>query len=190
MNTKFAGGDVCLWCDTIQQSSEASKARQSSEASRDRSPPRKKSSRRDEKEKDVDDLFQDLKDRHGSEYSGPQLRLWARMVSNGVHEDLDNPPHVPMISGTALKRQKQESLAEALTGAATAFAKVFNSPSSAQPSGVTPTVGLSPCKAADLRMKHLEQLRYLQQLMEDNIISESEFLEQKQIIIATLRKIT
>ena len=182
MNTKITGGDVCLWCDAAQNSSEKS---------RERSPPRKKSTRRDEKEKDVDDIFQDLKEHHGSEYSGPQLRLWARMICNGLHEDLDNPPNVPMITGTAPKRQKRDSLTEALTGAATVIAKAITAPpSGAQPPGATPSVGLSPCKAADLRMKHFEQLRYLQQLMEDNIISESEFLEQKQIIIDTLRKIT
>ena len=66
----------------------------------------------------------------------------------------------------------------------------FNTPSSDQPPRSTSSaVGLSPCKVADLRMKHLEQLRYLQQLMEDRIISESEFLEQKNIITGTLRKI-
>ena len=32
-------------------------------------------------------------------------------------------------------------------------------------------------------MKHLEQLRYIQQLIEDGIISESKFTEHKQIII-------
>ena len=113
------------------------------------------------------------------------------MMSNGLHEDLDNPPRVPMITGATPKRPKQDPLTEALTSVATVFAKMITTPSSAQPAGATSsTVGLSPCKAADLRMKHLEQLRCLQQLMEDNIISESEFKEQKEIIIATLRKIT
>ena len=138
---------------------------------------------------EVDELFHDLKERHGNKYSGPQLRLWSRMISNGLHEDMDDPPRVPMITGTP-KQKKQESLSEALAGAASAFAKVFSTPSSLQVSSAnTSTLGLSPCKAADLRMKHLEQLRYLQQLMEDNIISESEFLEQKGIILDGLRKI-
>ena len=38
-------------------------------------------------------------------------------------------------------------------------------------------------------MKHLEQLRCLQQLMEDNIVSDSEFKEQKEIIIAICEKL-
>ena len=184
MNAKFTGGDVCLWCDATQQTTEST-------ASRNRSPTRKKSSRREDKEQEVDDIFQDLKERHESDYSGPQLRLWARMISNGLHEDLDNPPRVPMITGTTPKRPKQDTLTEALTSVATVFAKMINPPSSGQSVGASSSaMTMSPCKAADLRMKHLEQLRCLQQLMEDNIISESEFKEQKEIIIATLRKIT
>ncbi len=48
---------------------------------------------------------------------------------------------------------------------------------------------MSPLKAADLRMKHLEQLRFLQQLMEDGIITRDEFAEQKETVLKTLRKI-
>ena len=38
-------------------------------------------------------------------------------------------------------------------------------------------------------MKHLEQLKYLQQLMEDRVLSESEFVEQKEVILDALRNI-
>ena len=37
-------------------------------------------------------------------------------------------------------------------------------------------------KAADLRMKLLEQLRFLQQLMEDGIITRDEFAEQETVL--------
>ena len=38
-------------------------------------------------------------------------------------------------------------------------------------------------------MKNFEQLRYLQQLYEDNILNETEYLEQKNNILAVLRNI-
>ena len=41
-------------------------------------------------------------------------------------EDLDNPVHVWMITGTAPKRPKQDSLTEALTSVATVFAKMID----------------------------------------------------------------
>ena len=69
------------------------------------------------------------------------------MISN---EDLDDPPQVSMITG-APKQQKHESLTEALTGASTAFAKVFNTTSSVY-SDQPPTFNSSaaPCKLLTL----------------------------------------
>lgn len=49
---------------------------------------------------------------------------------------------------------KQDAITQAFTSFATVFAKMINTPSSSQPAGATSsTEGLSPCRAADLRMK-------------------------------------
>ena len=39
-------------------------------------------------------------------------------------------------------------------------------------------------------MKNLQQLRYVQELYEEKILSEPEFIEQKQMILDLLRKLT
>ena len=49
--------------------------------------------------------------------------------------------------------------------------------------------GVSPGKAVDLRMKNYEQLRYLQQLYEDGILDQKEYMEQKQDILKFLKKL-
>ena len=54
---------------------------------------------------------------------------------------------------------------------------------------VSPSVVMSPGKSVELRMKNLQQLRFLQQLFEDNILSEMEFIEQKKSILDSLRKL-
>ena len=51
-------------------------------------------------------------------------------------------------------------------------------------------VGVSTGKAAELRMKNLEQLRYLQGLYDDNILSDSELVEQKRIVLDALSKLS
>lgn len=51
------------------------------------------------------------------------------------------------------------------------------------------SVGISPKKSVELRMKNYEQLRYLQQLFEDGILSDWEYAEQKQNILDSLRKL-
>ena len=67
---------------------------------------------------------------------------------------------------------------------------ICNSASSSQSGGTScPTTcpGVSSDRAVDLRMKNYQQLRYLQQLYEDNILNESEYTEQKRSILAALR---
>ena len=41
----------------------------------------------------------------------------------------------------------------------------------------------------ELRIKNLEQLRYLQQLFEDGVITENEFVELKRDILTALRNL-
>ena len=50
------------------------------------------------------------------------------------------------------------------------------------------SVAISPGKSVDLRMKNL-QLHFIQQLFDDYILSQDEFLEQKESILEALRKL-
>jgi hypothetical protein len=95
-------------------------------------------------------IFEELKEKHGTNYSNPQFRLWAHMIVSGTHEDLDDPPRVPMILGAPLpKRQKQESITAALVGAATAYARAISPPptiTSSSESSTSPTAARPPLK--------------------------------------------
>ena len=50
--------------------------------------------------------------------------------------------------------------------------------------------GISPGKITDLRMKTLQELRELQGLLEQNILTQQEFIEQKQLVLESLWKLT
>ena len=70
-----------------------------------------------------------------------------------------------------------------MSGAAVAIVKALSDSKKETLPAETPqlcsgTLGpaMSPSKAVDLRMKNFEQLRYLQQLYEDNILNEKEYL--------------
>ena len=138
-------------------------------------------------------MFSELKDKHSGKFSIPQLRLWARMVARGIHDDMEEPPQVPMITGITPKRAKRETLSDALTPLANAITKAFtaNQACSTPEKSAVPSqqCGISPAKVADVRMKNLEQLKFLQQLYEDGILSHAEFIEQKGIILDSLRKL-
>ena len=42
----------------------------------------------------------------------------------------------------------------------------------------------------DLRIKKLQELRELQQLLEQNVLTDAEFEEQKMLVLNALRKLT
>ena len=60
--------------------------------------------KRQEKEEELENIFKELKDIHADKHSLPQLRLWSRMVSAGLHIDMETPPDVPAFHSSAKKR--------------------------------------------------------------------------------------
>ena len=131
--------EVSLWCNI--EDTQGARKKKSSESG---------GSRRQE--------YQALLKKHGTDiYKKPQLKLWARMIVCGTHDDYSEPPRVPLITGTAPKRQKTD-LSDAFTDAARAVAKAFSPPINSN----SVSVGISPGKTVELRSKNLQQLRDLQ----------------------------
>lgn len=192
---------VLLWCDgrPTDISDEEPQSRK-----RKNSSPVSNPTKRKELDIDLDDTVRKLREKHGSTYSLPQMRLWARMIAAGHHESTDNPPQIPAITGITPKREKKTSLSSALAGAAVSFASALRSPgTNANASSVVINaespknasekplqIGLSPGRVTEIRSKKLRELRELQQLLEDNILSTAEFTEQKELVLNSLRKLT
>ena len=150
--------EICLWCDGVNEGEDL--------LINDDSAKRKKketSSRREQQEMNVDDNFRQLKDIHGNQYQIPQLRLWARVIANGHHDSLDEPPDLPQFK---LKSKKSPSLDQSK--------KADN---------------MSPSKVVDTRGKYINQLQQVKTLFEEGILTEKEYEEQKEIMLNTLRKL-
>ena len=183
------GGDIALWCDAYGKA-DGEKVSTKTKGSGDSMA----GSSRQEKEGEVELIYKDLKEEHDGNYNVPRLRLWARMIASDLHDDYDNPPSVPAFSGMTHKRPRKDDMYDAITGAAVAFAKAIGNPSkplSEEAQSRIPSVaGLSPSMCIDLRMKNFEQLRYLQELYNDGILNDNEYMEQKENIIGSLRKIS
>ena len=105
------GGNISLWCDG--KSSETSRHKRKNDEGN--------SSTRQDREDDVQSIYEDLRDQHSSEYDVPRLRLWARMIASNIHDDYDNPPAIPAFSPPVPKKPRKENMCEAMTGAAVAF---------------------------------------------------------------------
>ena len=130
---------ITLWCDGKVASANtcgAAKSHTKRTNSVDEDPPVSKWAK---KEQDIEEAFKILQENHSDEYSTPQLRLWARMYGNGLHDDLDKPPNIPAITGQPIKKKKEakyEPLTEALAGAATAITKILVAGSNASPTAM------------------------------------------------------
>ena len=174
------GGTITLWCDGSTQ--EVCPSGQGLKRKRDGG---ETGTKRQDKEEEVDGVYKQLSKKH-TEMENTKLRLWARMICGGLHDDYDEPPDIPAFNPK--KKQKKDDLSDALSGAATAICKALTSPSAGE-SSVSQS-GISPSKTVNLRMKSYEQLRYLKKLHEDGIIEEEEYCEQKDNIMITLRKLS
>lgn len=185
MYDKHPSGEITLWCsgrsNAESENSQKHGKRKSDELSVG-------SSKRQKREEEVDSAFEDLKEKHGTKFDTPRLRLWARMIANKIHDDFDTPPNIPAFCQTP-KRPRQQSISSVLSGAATAIVKALEDNPPKEKDTSARQLGISPGKAVDLRMKNYEQLRYVQQLFDDGILSEQEFIEQKHDILSALRKL-
>ena len=190
------GSEITLWCEAKKTSPKEQEQPKTRKRKQDMS-----MTKRQEKEEEVDDTYKELKEKHGDQHDNLKLRLWARMIASGLHDSLEEPPDVPAFQRKEAKK-KRESVAGAISGAAEALMKFVDKQSPAP--AVNPetlanseastcssrSVGISPSKAADLRMKNLEQLRYLQGLYEDDILTDNELVEQKRAILNAIRKLS
>ena len=107
--------------------------------------------------------------------------MWARarMIINNQWKDYDTPPPVPLIDGgkTALKRS---SFADSLVSAAVAIVKALKDPASPpkeRPATSTPTSDniVSPTNKAHLRSQYLKQLKEIQNLYDEGVLTSEEF---------------
>jgi hypothetical protein len=171
MYKQFDVGDpITLYCEIKSATISGSK--------RKRKSPTELESDMEDHETEVKQVADKLKGIHGEEkYDSRQSMLWGRMIVNDQWKSYDDPPDVPLITGGARIFQRRETISEAITGAAMAFAKAI-SPSTNQQSTVqaapkTPVQsGVSPMSKARLSSEYIKSL---QQLRDCGVLSDRVF---------------
>lgn len=109
------GGNITFWCHNDLDVSPVPGAKRKRDG--------EVSSTRQAKEEQVDNVYKELAKKHGK-MENTKLRLWARMICGGLHDDYTEPPDIPAFSNC--KRQKRENTSDALTGAALAICNVLS----------------------------------------------------------------
>ena len=79
---------------------------------------------RSAKDEEVQKLVESLTKKHGSSFTTMQMRIWAEMISAGLHSDSDNPPSTSMFvrAGNQSVNKKSQSVNQVITEAANVIA--------------------------------------------------------------------
>ena len=108
-------------------------------------------------------IFKDLHKKHSAKYDMPRLWLWSRMVAAGIHDDYNEPPDIP-----PLLRVRGHPRRQCLIVIVEQLLLLRHCKIKAK----------QPQKYCQLGY-NFKQLRYLQPLLDDGILSEVEYTEQK-----------
>lgn len=183
--------EITLWCEGCPSEDQHKKTKKTGKKRKAEDSEEKAEdgvkSKRAAKEDRIDATTQQLREKHGETYSGPQFRLWARMHLSGQHDSLDEPPHIPLFTGSTstTKGSKRDSLTEALTSAATAVVGILSHKDCAE----STTGKMSPAKRARVSGQYLDHLEKLKQLQESGVLTVEEFEEQKTITLKNIRQL-
>ena len=93
---------------------------------------KQRSCAQEEKEEQVKDTVDKLREKHGTRYSPMQLRMWSEMLQGGIHSSLTDCPTSSMFvrAGGETGRRKDDSIAsigEIVKEAAVAISSAFSS---------------------------------------------------------------
>lgn len=194
-NQSSEGETISLWCDQRLPVVEESCGTKRSTDNDSVKPPVKRSkattSNFTQREDEIEEISTELEEKHGDQYSFPQYKLWARLIKCGQHADKDNPPNVPMITGSYSRGRKKDSgMGEAIAGAAVAIVKALKGSASQSEDEInTNSTGISPGQKVLLSGEYLKQLGMIQKLKDDGVLTISEFEAQKERILSNLQAI-
>ena len=112
------------------------------------------------------------------------------MIKNSQWDKMDDPPPIKIIiSGKTAKKDK-DSVADIIAGAAVAVVQAPINPSPSPPqSSSFPQDGISPGKKVNLHQQYLQQLKMIQSLRDDGILTLDEFQNEKDNIIDNLKRL-
>ena len=165
-------GEIILWMfNSCGESSSSGRKRQRSPA--DGQPHSSKSQRttksdtHSKKLVEVEQIAEDLEEKHGGQFTREQYNVWAHMINMRKHESRDTPPDKPFFKGSQAKKKP-----------------------TVNPSKSDPPIpaGISPGKRIHLRSECMEQLEKWHSLLEKGAICEEQYTEMQANILGDIKR--
>ena len=124
---------------------------------------------------EVEEIVDDLHDRHGTTYTQEQYNVWAHMINLRKHNSRDKPPEKPFFRGPKKKHcASADSVQSSL------------SRSGGESSGLLPT-GISPGKRIQLRSQSMQQLEMWHSLYEKGAVEDDEYRRVQANILSDIK---
>ena len=158
---------VTLWCDGKADHRSAKRSGSDltfsdsdgeNDAHLPKSKGKKKRTRYEEKADRIEDVVDQLKEKHGKDYTLVQYRIWAETMESGQHSSYDLPP-----KGRFFKAQSKGKAGVASTSA--------------------DEKSLTPSKVAQLRSTYIQQIKELHGLLEVGAITNDHFIKQRDSLL-------
>ena len=180
------GKDLTLWCDGMASninrkqplSSDSDADLVVKETGKKKSKKRKKDTT---KEDEVQDVLEALKAKHGKSYTPMQFRIWAEMIVGGVHISQDEPPSTTMFNHSGSVNVKKRAAPDVVTQFVDRLAITL--------SPISVSSGSSPAKVIENRSKCYKQLSELKNLNDSGVLSDEEYISEKESIMQSLKSL-
>ena len=121
----------------------------------------------------VDEVYDQLQEKHKGKFSPEQLRTWAHLVQMGKHGSTEEPPDKPFFRG-----QKRSADSRPKTAGGTPESKKH-----------APTA-ISPCRKVNLRSELIEQLDKWHKLLDSGAINQQQYDELQQTILCDIKQLS
>ena len=161
--------EILLWCYSAQEGCKRPHPAESDECSS--SQKRSRYNKQIDKMREVEEIEDDLRSKHGGKFTEEQIRMWAHLIQMNKHASYEEPPNK--------KFWKTPDSAGSSQG---------TSSSKSSSLGSSKSVLDSPGKRVSLRGQCIDQLHRLQQLYTDGGITEDQYAEMKESIMKEVKK--
>ena len=152
---------IRLWCYTCTLKKEPSTSA-------------KTGSKYEEKQSEVDEVYEELQKKHKGTYSPEQLRAWSHMIRLKTHDSLEKPPDKPFFKGR--KRH-------------TSTSKELHSPTGKAPESkrVAMSTAVSPGRKVNIRSELIDQRQKWHKLLDSGVVTQGEYDNLKEKILSDIK---
>ena len=180
------GANTMLWCNGMQSSLVGSK--RSTDTSHTEVEKKRRKTKETETANEVDNILTTLKEKHGSNFSLMQYRIWAEMHVGGYHPSIDEAPTTTMFVRAGGTTPKRRTTADAVSQAFNKLSSVL-SPTGAVSQPSQTNNSHSPAKVIENRSKCYRQLGEIKNLKQSGLLSEEEYDIERGAIMGTLKSL-